>query len=54
MIDSLASPETMQNIRFLIPSILGNYQGDMLSYRFLACIAEQALRTLVPTHNDAI
>src|SRR5579862_2492595 len=54
MIHSLASPETTQNVCFFVPSILGDYQGDVLANRFFGCIAEQALRTLVPTRDDAV
>src|ERR1700730_4919306 len=54
MIDALASSEPSNNIRFFVPSILGNDQSDVLAHGFFAGVAEHSLRTPIPTGDDAV
>ena len=44
MIDPLASLQSLKNLDFLVQSIFGNDQGDMLADGFLGGVAEQPLR----------
>src|ERR1700676_4681249 len=54
MIDSLASSESLNNLHFFVPSILGNDQGNVLAYGFFAGVAEHSLRTVIPAGDDAV
>src|ERR1700674_3642990 len=54
MIDALASSEPSNNLRFFVPSILGNDQSDVLAHGLFAGVAEQSFRALVPTRDDAV
>src|SRR5579872_1288618 len=54
MIDSFTSFQSFKNLRFLIPTIFGNDQGDVPAHSFLAGVTEQPLRALIPTGDDAV
>ena len=54
MIYALAPPEAVQNLRLFVAPIRGNQHGDGPPDRFLGRVAEQPLRALVPTGDDAV
>ena len=55
MLNPLALPEPRENVELFLLTIHGNEQSrHWLPNRFVGCVPEQTLRTLVPTGNDSI
>jgi hypothetical protein len=54
MIDTLAAPETSQDIAFFVDTIGGNNEGNILADGFPRCVSEHALGTFVPGGDDAV
>src|SRR5690349_3935286 len=55
MIDALAALKTGQDFGLLVLPVFRNYEfEDGLADRLFRRIAEQALRPLIPTHDDAV
>jgi hypothetical protein len=54
MIDPLSSPDTGQNHAFFVKPVWWNNYSDGLANRLFRRVVEEALRTLIPTGDDAV
>src|SRR5215213_3936104 len=54
VINPLSSPDTRQNLAFFVEPIFWNYYTGRLANRLFRGVAEEALRTPVPTGDDVV
>ena len=54
MVDALAAPDLVENLRLFVQMIVRDQDRDRLADHFLGGVAEQALGADVPAHDDPV